>query len=62
VTKVQQPVVMLFPGKLSAVLCWRTFETRVLHSETASVVYWSEFLAANPEVLGSIHGTARFSE
>jgi hypothetical protein len=29
---------------------------------TASVVYWSEFLATNPEVLGSIPGASRFSE
>jgi hypothetical protein len=25
-----------------------------MHNETASVVYWSEFLATDPEVLGSI--------
>jgi hypothetical protein len=31
-------------------------------SWTASVVYWSEFLAADPEVPGSIPGAARFSE
>jgi hypothetical protein len=30
--------------------------------ETASVVYWSKFLAANPEVPGSIPGDTRFSE
>jgi hypothetical protein len=29
---------------------------------TASVVYWSEFLAADPVVPGSIPGVARFSE
>jgi hypothetical protein len=29
---------------------------------TASVVEWSEFLAADPEVPGSIFGAARFSE
>jgi hypothetical protein len=29
---------------------------------TASVAYWSEFLAANPEVPGSIPGATRFSE
>jgi hypothetical protein len=29
---------------------------------TASVVWWSEFLAANPEVLGSISAANRFSE
>jgi hypothetical protein len=29
---------------------------------TASVVWWSEFLAANIEVPGSIPGATRFSE
>jgi hypothetical protein len=29
---------------------------------TESIVEWSEFLATNPEVLGSISGTTRFSE
>jgi hypothetical protein len=29
---------------------------------TASVVYWSEFLATVPEVPGSIPGATRFSE
>jgi hypothetical protein len=29
---------------------------------TASVVWWSEFLAANVEVSGSISGATRFSE
>jgi hypothetical protein len=29
---------------------------------TASVVQWSEFLATDPEVLGSIPGSSRFSE
>jgi hypothetical protein len=29
---------------------------------TASVIKWSEFLAANPEVPGSIPGDTRFSE
>jgi hypothetical protein len=31
-------------------------------SVTASVVWWSEFLAANPEVTGSIPGAPRYSE
>jgi hypothetical protein len=31
-------------------------------AQTASVVYWSEFLAAKPEVPGSIPGATRFSE
>jgi hypothetical protein len=35
---------------------------RLLSSLTASVVYWPEFMAANPEVPGSIPGTTRFSE
>jgi hypothetical protein len=29
---------------------------------TASVVYWSEILATDTEVLGSIPGASRFSE
>jgi hypothetical protein len=31
-------------------------------SRTASVVYWLEFLAADPEVPGSILGATRFCE
>jgi hypothetical protein len=31
-------------------------------SVTASVVQWSEFLVANPEVPGTIPGATRFSE
>jgi hypothetical protein len=30
--------------------------------QTASVVYWSEFLATDAEVPGSIPGPTRFSE
>jgi hypothetical protein len=30
--------------------------------KTASMVYWSEFLATDPEVSGSIPGATRFSE
>jgi hypothetical protein len=33
-----------------------------IHWDTASVVYWSEFLATVPEVLDSIPGLTRFSE
>jgi hypothetical protein len=33
-----------------------------LNDLTASVVYWSEFLATDPEVLGSIPGASTFSE
>jgi hypothetical protein len=29
---------------------------------TVSVVYWSDFLTADPEVPGSIPGAVRFSE
>jgi hypothetical protein len=32
------------------------------YEKYASVVYWSELLATDPEVLGSIPGAARFSE
>jgi hypothetical protein len=34
----------------------------VIFFMTASMVWWSEFLTANPEVLGSIPGAARFSK
>jgi hypothetical protein len=34
----------------------------VPYALTASVVYWLEFLAANPEVPGSIPCATRFSE
>jgi hypothetical protein len=34
----------------------------VILSGTTSVVWWSEFLAADPEVPGSIRGAARFFE
>jgi hypothetical protein len=30
--------------------------------ETASVVFWSEFLATDPVILGSISGATTFSE
>jgi hypothetical protein len=47
----------------------RRFATNVLPFKSAvgttrppSVVYWSEFLAADPEAPGSIPGAARFSE
>jgi hypothetical protein len=31
-------------------------------AQSASVVWWSEFLATDPEVPGSINGASRFSE
>jgi hypothetical protein len=34
----------------------------VICYETASVVYWSEFLATDPEVPASIPGATKFSE
>jgi hypothetical protein len=34
----------------------------LLGAKTASMVQWSEFLATDPEVLGSIPGPTRFSE
>jgi hypothetical protein len=36
--------------------CWM-----LVKAKTASVVQWSEFLTANPEVLGSISGATKFS-
>jgi len=38
------------------------FEVAVISAMTASVVYWSEFLATDTEVPGSIPGATRFSE
>jgi hypothetical protein len=37
------------------------FKRPDIGTRTASVVFWSEFLAANPEVLGSISGATKFS-
>ena len=39
-----------------------TFRTLETHSGTTSVVQWSEFLATETEVPGSIPGATRFSE
>jgi hypothetical protein len=39
-----------------------SFVVMLYEDITASVVWWSEFLAANPEVPGSIPGDTRFSE
>jgi hypothetical protein len=38
------------------------FHLAASEMSTASVVQWSEFLAATPEVPGSIPGATRFSE
>jgi hypothetical protein len=38
------------------------FSESVPFKVTASVVWWSEFLAANPEVPRSIPGATKFSE
>jgi hypothetical protein len=43
-----------------AVIC-ASFEQFVGSFETASVVQWSEFLATDPDVPGSIPGVTRFS-
>jgi hypothetical protein len=40
----------------------QTFFKLCILYRTASVVLWSEFLATDPEVLGSIPGATRFSE
>jgi hypothetical protein len=40
----------------------RTVLSLVASIDTASVVQWSEFLAANPELPGSIPDATRFSE
>jgi hypothetical protein len=44
------------PGNTLLFSIWNTEET------TASVVYWSEFMATDTEVPGSIPGATRFSE
>jgi hypothetical protein len=42
--------------------CWDRFTFLYVYDfRTASVVLWSEFLADNPEVLGSIHGATKCS-
>jgi hypothetical protein len=38
------------------------FPLDVLIMQTVSVVWWSEFLATDPEVLGLIPGATRLSE
>jgi hypothetical protein len=38
-----------------------SIKLNIMTSQTASVVYWSEFLPTNPEVPGSIPGTTKFS-
>jgi hypothetical protein len=59
------------PGILTLGIVWRMLilkkielllraSTRAMG--TASVVWWSEFLAADPKVSGSIPGATRFSE
>jgi hypothetical protein len=34
----------------------------IIGNETASVIYWSEFLATDPEIPGSTPGATRYSE
>jgi hypothetical protein len=51
----------LFIRSIYTLRACRTQET-FSSSCTASVVWCSEFLATDPEVLGSIHGAPRFSE
>jgi hypothetical protein len=46
----------------SSQTCYVNLEIIVIHTQTASVVYWSEFLATDPEVWGLIPGAMRFSE
>jgi hypothetical protein len=38
------------------------FLSTSIYSVTAFVVYWSEFLAKDPEIPGSISGATAFSE
>jgi hypothetical protein len=54
------PPVGLLAQKCYIAPTW-TLEYRWIHM-TASVVLWLDFLAADPEVSGSILGVARFSD
>jgi hypothetical protein len=52
---------------INITLVLTVFVTRLFYENqdsywTTSVVYWSEFLAADPEVPSSIPGATRFSE
>jgi hypothetical protein len=68
ITAVKAILVVYAAGVLSCGV--ETGESLMLHlfkeaygrDVTASVVYWSEFLATDPEVLGSIPGASRFPE
>jgi hypothetical protein len=48
----------VLPAYIFFIFVFRTFSVL----ETASVVWWSEFLATDPEVPGLIPGATRFSE
>jgi cytochrome c oxidase assembly factor CtaG len=50
------------PLRLPIGLLLSAFPTNIIYARTASVVLWSEFLATDPEVPGSIPGVTRFSE
>jgi hypothetical protein len=43
------------------VCCQNSKFFRLMKGLTASVAWWPEFLAANPEDLGSISGATKFS-
>jgi hypothetical protein len=44
------------------VIAWDITRTALTQGRTASVVYWSQFLATYPEAPGAIPGATRFSE
>jgi hypothetical protein len=54
--------VVLFNTNLENVLLEIEIWKHLSNLGTASVVYWSEFLATDPEVSGSIPGATRFYE
>jgi hypothetical protein len=57
------PAVKDFLGYTGLPSLFIVYRPRVIVPEaTASVVEWSEFLATDPEVPGSIPGTSRFTK
>jgi hypothetical protein len=53
-----------YPNRICVLDIKSWLQTPLLREEflTVSVVWWSEFLATDPEVPGSILGATRFSE
>jgi hypothetical protein len=60
--KVTVDMLVQSPGLFNTLRTDRYFFLCIYHKSTASVVEWSEFLATDTEVPGSISGATRFSE